>query len=182
MVRGLLSNEIDSTNPKDSRQTLIMLKAKVRAMELNHKLRISVSLLLFRNTSIQAHHSLYHLPLKHKGEELDEGNNRERTYRYWNLRVSKQNKTNWPNLPVYKSLQERISNTILKASQVWEGNQGWSDIWDRFITWKTKTWGRRGDIHITGTKRKYPSKSKETNFQKKFALKIDRARYSGTYL
>lgn len=73
MARGLQSNETESTNQKDSRQTLIMLKAGVRAMELNHKLRLSVSLLVFLNTSIQAHHSLHHLPCKHKGKGLNEG-------------------------------------------------------------------------------------------------------------
>jgi hypothetical protein len=47
MVRALHCNETESTNQKDAGLTLILLRAKVRTMELNHKLGLSMSLLVF---------------------------------------------------------------------------------------------------------------------------------------
>lgn len=54
MSRGLLSNEIESTNKKDSRQTLILLWAGLRTMELDHNREFQYLSCSFR-TSIQAH-------------------------------------------------------------------------------------------------------------------------------
>lgn len=125
MSRGLLSNEIESTNKKDSRQTLILLWAGLRIMELDHNREFQYLSCSFR-TSIQAHlqpslpiTQTQKLRVKWRGGGRRWGEAPTDTETWGLENKKKKRKTNWPNYSITKiyqcTKQERISYTILKA-------------------------------------------------------------------